>query len=125
MNKIFISTLIFISSFQVHGTENTDSGIKHMVFCWLNEAGNSQHITKVINTSKELAAIPTVIDIVVGKPVPNDRAIVDDTFDVGLVMTFRNNVDLNTYLNHEDHTQRVKEILAPLCDQIKVYDVQY
>jgi len=96
-----------------------------MVFCWLKNPRNTEQIDQVINSSKELAAIPGVIDIVAGKSVPNDRPIVDDSFDVGLVMTFKNNEDLSNYIIHGEHVKRVVEVFQPLCQRIVVYDVAY
>lgn len=117
---LFISLIPFISHAETYG-----SGVKHIVFCWLHEPGQPEQIEQVIKTSKELKIIPGVIDIQAGKAINSERPIVDDSFDVGLVMTFKNTVDMKNYLNHEEHVSRVNRVLRPLCQRILVYDIAY
>lgn len=102
-----------------------DTGIKHIVFCWLQEPGQPEQINQVIETSKELQIIPGVMNIAAGPAVPSERPIVDDSFDVGIVMTFKNTADLTDYLSHEEHTSRVNRVLGPLCQRVLVYDIAY
>ena len=119
--SILLSGLLHSFSF----AETPESGIKHIVLCWLHEPGRTEHIRQVIQTSKELEVIPGVVDIQAGKAVPSERPIVDATFDVGVVMTFKNREDMNTYLVHQEHISRVNTILRPLCQRITVYDIDY
>jgi hypothetical protein len=93
--------------------------------CWLKEPGNAAHRERVIATSRELLIIPEVQDMVVGGPVASDRPNVEDGFDVGIVMTFRDESALNVYLEHPEHTQRVRETLAPLCARVQIVDIRY
>ena len=102
-----------------------DTGIKHIVFCWLYDPGRAEDVERVIRTSRELGAIPGVVDIQAGKALPSDRSIVDDSFDVGVTMTFKNTADMNNYLAHDEHTSRVNQVLRPLCRRILVYDIAY
>ena len=125
-----ISTMIFsifTSAFASIpcSAETTSFGIKHIVLCWLHEPGNPEHISQVVNTSRELSVIQEVIDIQAGTAVQSSRPIVDATFDVGVVMTFKSVDDMNTYLSHEEHINRVNRILRPLCQRIIVYDITY
>jgi hypothetical protein len=99
-------------------------GIKHVVFCWLAQP-SAENRARVVSTSKELATIPGVIDLVAGTALPGGRDIVDDSFDVGVAMTFRNKQDMENYLVSEAHMSRVREVLQPLCGRILVYDISY
>ena len=101
------------------------TGIKHLVLCWLKQPDHVEDINRVIETSKELSAIPGIIDIAAGTAIASDREIVDDTFDVGLVMTFENVDTMKSYLSHEDHIRRVNLVFRPLCQRILVYDIAY
>jgi len=105
--------------------EKDNSGIKHVVLCWLKEPGHKEQIEKVINTSRELAVIPGIVEIIAGTAQASDRASVDDSFDAGLIMTFRNASDMNAYVMHEEHVKRVKQVFIPLCQRIQVYDIAY
>jgi hypothetical protein len=58
----------------------------------------------------------------VGKSIPSDRKIVDDSFDVGLYMIFSSQDDMKRYLMHPEHIKTVKTILKPLASKIQVYD---
>jgi len=102
-----------------------DAGIKHVVMCWLKEPGNAAHHEIVARVSRELEIIPEVRDMVVGAPVPSDRPNVEDSFDVGIVMSFRDEAALNAYLEHPEHVRRVQTTLAPLCARVQILDIRY
>ena len=121
--KLLIIFFLVLTFSQTAASET--SGIQHVVLCWLNEPGEQADIDAVMKASMELKDISEVDNIVVGRPVPSDRKIVDDTFDVGLVLNFHNQHDLDNYLDHPEHLSRVKEVLAPKCRQILVYDITY
>lgn len=122
MKKLLLFSALFSLSTILYADE---AGIKHIVFCWLNDNGDENALNEVITASRELESILYVDNIVVGRALPSDRAIVDDSFDVGLVMNFHNQEDLEKYLIHEEHVKRVKEVLAPQCQRIQIYDVVY
>ena len=54
--------------------------------------------------------------------VESNRPIVDDSFDLGILVIVKNKDALKHYLNHPIHQQTKQEILLPLVDKIKVYD---
>ena len=98
--------------------------IDHIVLAWLKKPGDKADQAKVIAASKELkAGIKEVQSLSVGRALPSDREIVDDSFDVALVMRFKNAADLATYEKHPVHVKAVKEILLPLTQQIRVHDL--
>ena len=101
------------------------SGVEHIVFCWLNNPGNKEETEKFIELSKELKEIPEVNDIKTGTTISSDRMFVDDTFDVGLVISFNNQQDMESYLVNETHVNLVKTSLGPMCNRLLVYDVAY
>jgi hypothetical protein len=117
--------LLAASPFCAASDATAGSGIKHVVMCWLKEPGNAEHRERVIATSRELLIIPEVQDMVVGGPVASDRPNVEDGFDVGIVMTLRDERALRVYLEHPEHTQRVRKILAPLCARVQIVDIRY
>jgi hypothetical protein len=59
----------------------------------------------------------------VGTPLASERPVVDDSFDVGLVMRFANAADLAVYEKHPVHVKAVNEILKPAAKKLLVYDV--
>jgi hypothetical protein len=121
--KLFI---IFFLTFTFSQTAWSETGgIKHIVLCWLKEPANQTNVDAITKASMELKVISEVESIIVGRPVSSDRKIVDDSFDVGLVLNFKNQNDLDNYLAHPEHVSRVKKVLAPKCQRILVYDIAY
>ena len=74
--------------------------------------------------SNQLKEIPYIQEMRIGKSIPSDRTIVDDSFDVGLYMIFANQEDMQRYLVHPDHKNAVKTVLKPLASKIQVYDFE-
>lgn len=107
------------------GAAEEASGVEHVVLCWLKEPGNTDAAAEVIRVSRELRDIPGVLRLVAGPPLTSDRPIVDDSFDVGIVMSFASPEALAAYVNHPEHVKRVKEKLQPLCGRIQIHDIRY
>ncbi len=99
-----------------------DSKIIHTVMIWLEEPNNKTHTEKIIKTTLSLIEIPEVQEIRVGKVLPSNRPIVDDSFDIGLYMLFNDQEALETYLVHPIHMNAVKSVLRPFSKKILVYD---
>jgi hypothetical protein len=98
--------------------------IEHVVLAWQKKPGDATDRAKIIAASKDLKAkIREVQSLRVGPALPSDRPIVDDSFDVALVMSFRDAAALRRYETHPVHTQAVKDVLKPLTSRILVYDV--
>ena len=55
---------------------------------------------------------------------PSDRSIVDDSFDVGILVVVDTKEALGEYLRHPLHDEAKKKILLPLVDRLVVYDFQ-
>jgi len=99
--------------------ENT---VVHVVLIWLKESGNQGHTQQVIEVSNQLKEIPGIREMRVGKSIPSDRKIVDDSFDVGMYMVFDNLENMEGYLVHPEHKKAVTDALKPLSSKIQVYD---
>ena len=101
-----------------------DATVVHIVLVWLKEPGNPEHRQRIVAATREFEAIPGVIDVSVGEVAPSDRPIVDDSFDVGLYLTFSSVDAMNTYLADDRHQQALREIFRPLSERYIVYDFQ-
>jgi hypothetical protein len=104
--------------------ENTETRGKlyHFVLCWLKEPKNEVHRQKIIEVTKSFRDIPVVLNAQAGQVIMSDREIVDDSFDVGILIVTKNQEDLQKYLDHPIHQQAKKEVLLPLVEKILVYD---
>ncbi len=98
--------------------------VVHVVLVWLKEPGNPEHRQRIIDASRTFETIPGVIDVSVGEVVLSDRPIVDDSFDVGLYLTFSSVEAMNTYLADDRHQQALRDVFRPLSERYIVYDFQ-
>ena len=101
------------------------AGIDHVVLVWLKRPGNPDDAAKLVAVSKDLAVrIPQVRHLTWGRPVPSDRPIVDDSFNLAFIMKFAGRSDLETYQNHAEHIRATKDVLRPLASRVMVYDIE-
>jgi hypothetical protein len=99
--------------------------VDHVVLLWMNEPGNDAVKEKMIATSRAFAReIPGIVSVSVGDAVPSDRDVVDDSFDLGIVIRFKDRAALDAYQKHPAHTKAAKEVLAPNASRLKVYDIE-
>jgi Stress responsive A/B Barrel Domain len=100
----------------------TSVRIVHVVMVWLKEPGNAAQRARVIEATRGFASIPGVMEIRVGEPLPSQRATVDDSFDVGLYMTFSSQEALEGYLTNPEHQAAQETVLRPLVKRVLIYD---
>jgi len=101
---------------------STGSRLHHIVLCWLKDPGDQKDREKIIEVTKSFMDIPGVLNAEAGQVIMSDREIVDDSFDVGILIVTKNQEDLQKYLDHPIHQQAKKEVLLPLVERILVYD---
>ena len=99
-----------------------DHALHHVVLCWLKEPGNAKHRNKIIEVSKSFQKIPGVLEVRAGQVVSSEREIVDDSFDVAILVIVPDQKRLTEYLQHPIHQKAKKDDLIPLVDKIIVYD---
>ncbi len=99
-----------------------DGPVEHVVIVWLQDPGNAQQQAHIIEESQVLTTIPGVLSLKSGSVLKSERAIVDSSFDVALVVSFANQAALDNYLVHPNHVTLVEKTLKPLVARIQVYD---
>jgi hypothetical protein len=67
--------------------------------------------------------IPGILSMSIGDAVPSNRDFVDDSFDLALVVRFKDKAAMDAYEKHPVHVKAAKEVLAPNASKLKVYDV--
>ena len=102
--------------------KQADYQIVHIVLVWLKEPNNEQHIRRIIEIVHQLKEIEEIEELRVGKSIPSKRKIVDDSYDIGLYMIFKNEESMHRYLVHPKHKHAVKTIIKPLTRKIRVHD---
>ena len=104
--------------------DDRQKAIQHVVLCWLKEPGNQLHRNQIIEVSKTFRNIPGVLEVRVGEVIESDRAIVDDSFDVAILVVVPDGKYFQDYLDHPLHQTTKTQVLLPLVEKVVVYDFQ-
>jgi hypothetical protein len=119
-----LAAALIVATLYIHASSPAEAGVVHVVLVWLKEPGNPAHRQHIIEVTRTFAELPGVVAVRVGEPVLSDREIVDDSFDVGLYLTFANADDMRAYLIDERHQAAVQEIFMPLSERYIAYDFE-
>ncbi len=115
-------TAVFLASCATIAPPAKPGTVDHVVLVWLKRPANENDKQALINKSRELRTIPGIRFLDSGTALPSERPIVDDSFDIAVVMRFDSPAALNAYAVHPAHV-RAKEELLRLSRRILVYDV--
>jgi predicted nucleic acid-binding protein len=136
INRILWLSLLFLSvvlllgltacSTQPTKTESVTidtQSINHVVLVWFKQGTTTADIDEVIQETNKLPAlIPQVKAMSLGRSIASDRKIVDDSFDLGIHLTFSNQQDMQAYLSHPKHVTFVNKFVKPRLAKLLVYD---
>ena len=123
MKHFFLFTLLAITGCVGLGSRQ-DGALQHIVLIWLKDAGNDEQRQKIIEVSRSFRDIPGVLQVQSRKVVASDRGIVDDSFDVGILVVVPDERRLAEYLAHPIHQRARNDVLMPLVEKVLVYDFQ-
>ncbi|MDH5190371.1 MAG: Dabb family protein [Gammaproteobacteria bacterium] len=114
---------LFISGCTFHQLDNSGQSIQHVVIVWFKSDTSEETIKTIIEETRRLKQIPGILGLSVGHSVPSQRKIVDDSFDIGIVMRFPDKTTMDRYINHPQHIDFVKTWVKPHIRKIIVYDI--
>jgi hypothetical protein len=97
--------------------------VSHVVLFWLNDPSDRQGWSRMEEACLSFRSIPGVESVAVGRALPSDRPVVDSSFDLGVVITFRNPEALGRYLKNPIHQEALKTLVKPLVKRMQVYDI--
>lgn len=94
----------------------------HVVFFWLTDGASEAAREQLIRDAKSLLGkIPTVRQIMVGRPAMTPREVVDNSYDVGLCVVLDNSADHDVYQQHSLHKDFIAANRAN-WKRVQVYD---
>lgn len=96
--------------------------VTHVVVCWLKTPGDQRAAQQLIDDSKSFTQIPGIVNVSAGRVLPSTRPSVDSSFDVAIVMKFKDEDALKSYGQHPIHLQAVERTLKPLVAKYVIYD---
>ena len=85
-HAVTTSMLVLLLSFATCSAASAKAPdeIVHVVLVWLKQPGNTEHRHQIIEASRAFREIPGVVELRVGPPLPSERPVVDDSFDVAI-----------------------------------------
>jgi hypothetical protein len=95
--------------------------ITHVVLFWLKRPGNVDDQNVLIRAARSFRRIKGVSDVWVGRSLPVERPV-EQSFDVGVVITFKNAGALKKFERNQRHQQIIETALRPLVRRYIVYN---
>lgn len=96
--------------------------VNHVVLVWFNQSVDDGYIHQVVVASQQLERISGVVSITAGRPIESERPVVDDSFDLGLVIRFDSVENMRSYVSDPVHKKFVEDYLQGKLDKLLVYD---
>jgi hypothetical protein len=122
---IFLSCLALILSIaspRAEAAAARSGQITHVMLFWLNRPGNIDDQNFLLRALRRLGRARGVTDVRVGHPLPVDRPGLEQSFDLGVVMTFRDREALEKFERDQRREQAIDSMLKPLVRQYTVYN---
>jgi len=95
--------------------------ITHVVLFWLKRPGNVDDQNVLIRASRSFRRLKGVTEVRVGRSLPVERPV-EQPFDIGVVMTFKDVRALKKFETNQRHQQLMEAALRPLVRHYIVYN---
>ena len=96
----------------------------HVVIFWTDPAKPQAAEDLIAAAHKYLRPIPGIIHFHIGKMVPSQRPVVDQSYQVALNITFESKKAQDAYQVDPLHTDFVEKSFKPNCKKCVVYDFE-
>src|SRR5207244_11457174 len=96
--------------------------VTRVMLFWLKRPGNVDDQNFLLRALRTLRRARGVNDMRVGRPLLVDRPRVEQSFDLGVVMTFRDREALEKFERDQRRQQAIDAMLRPLVRQYIVYN---
>ena len=97
--------------------------VTHVVLLWMKHPARAADRAQLIRAAHALRMIPGVMRVEAGHVVPPPPSALDRSFDLGLVITFRDRAALERYEENPLHDDLVRRYLQPLVRRYVVYNL--
>jgi Stress responsive A/B Barrel Domain len=96
----------------------------HIVIFWTKPENPKAADELVAGMNRYLRPIPGVLQFHVGRMVPSERPVVDQSYQVALNILFADKATQDAYQVHPLHVEFVEKVFKPNCAKVIVYDFQ-
>jgi hypothetical protein len=94
----------------------------HVVIFWTDPAQPGAVDELVAGAERYLRQAPGIVHFMVGRKVGSHRPVVDQTYQVGLNIVFKDKAAQDAYQQHPAHLEFVEKIFKRVCQRAVVYD---
>lgn len=117
--------LLWIATISLPGAElfaGRKNEVSHVAFVWLKRPGNVVDQQLLIRASKRFRKIRGVVRVDAGTGMPITRPGIDQSFDVGVVIVFRDRGALENFEKTPRHLAAIREVMQPLAKRYVIYN---
>ena len=94
----------------------------HVVYFWLKKSKDSQDTNKLVNELKKfIGENKQVVTSFIGLPAGTNRGVVDNSYDVSLIVTFNSKEEQEVYQNDPTHLSFIDKA-SNLWKKVQVFD---
>jgi len=97
--------------------------VTRVVLVWLRHPGDPAARAQLIRVAQSLQMIPGVLRVETGRPVPGLGPDADRSFDLGVLITFRDRAALQRYEKDPHHLEAIRRYLRPLVRRYEVFNL--
>jgi hypothetical protein len=112
----------FFAAFLPAQAQAAGPRIVHVVVIWLKRPGNVHDEHALVRASKEFEHIAGVLRVQAGPGMGVTRPGMEQAFDIGVVMIFKNRKALERFAHDERHVLAIQRLLKPLAERYLVYN---
>ena len=96
--------------------------VTQVMLFWLKRPGNVDDQNYLLRALRTLRRVRGVNEVRFGRPLPGYRPSLEQSFDLGVVMTFRDREALGKFERDQRREQAIDAMLRPLVRQFAVYN---
>ncbi len=96
----------------------------HVVIFWTKPGLANAADELLAGMERYLKPIPGVLSFHAGRMARSHRAVVDQTYQVALNLTFPDKQTQDAYQVHPLHLEFVEKVFKPVCERVVVYDFE-
>ncbi len=96
--------------------------VTRIVLMWLKHPGRSADRAQLIRSAHSLRMIPGVLRVQTGRTVPTLPPGADRSFDLAVMITFRDRAALQRYEKDSRHVEAMRRYLQPLVRRYEIYN---
>jgi NAD(P)-dependent dehydrogenase (short-subunit alcohol dehydrogenase family) len=96
--------------------------VTQVILFWLKRPGNADDQNYLLRVLRTLRRARGVNEVRFGRPLPMDRASLDESFDLGAVVIFRDREALKRFQRDQQPEKAIDAMLGPLIRRYSVYN---